>query len=273
MSANQGSPPPVDEVDVDTHRILVVNCNVTQKMSDVIDRSAKSAVSRDTQVATITPTFGVDSAEGYFDSQLAAVGMLHAIRSHGLPFDAVVLAGFGECGREAAREMLTVPVVDITDAAAHVALQVAPRYGVVTTLVRAKVQIADSLHAAGVAENCIGIRASDLPVLKTQVVDLGPDSLIVEAGRRLVDDGAEAIVLGCAGFAGLDRALEDELGVPVIDPVAAGTALAEALVRMKLRTSKLCSFSAPRDKVRPGWDRYSGSSGTSGMLSVIPSRA
>lgn len=235
-------------------RLLVVNCNISESITKVIDLAARAAADPSTEVVTIAPTWGVASAEGYLDGHLASVAMLDVVRHYEQPYDAVVLAGFGEPGREAFRELLDVPVVDITDAAAHVAGMFAPRFGIVTSLPRAIVQIQDSLHAAGVATNCVGVRAADLPVLKVGAIQIGPTSPLVVQARALMDQGAEALILGCAGLAGMDQALSDFLGVPVVDPVAAGVALAEALVRLRLRTSKACTYAAPREKLRPGWD-------------------
>ncbi|MFJ9779839.1 aspartate/glutamate racemase family protein [Amycolatopsis sp. NPDC101161] len=156
-------------------RLLVVNCNVSESITAVIDAAAGAAAPA-ADVVTIAPTWGVASAEGYLDGQLASVAMLDVVRRYEEPYDAVVLAGFGEPGREAFRELLDVPVVDITDAAAHVALMLGPRFGVVTSLPRAIVQIQDSLHAAGVAANCVGVRAADLPVLEVGTLEIGPGS-------------------------------------------------------------------------------------------------
>jgi allantoin racemase len=235
-------------------RLIVLNCNVSESISAVIDAAAKSAAANETEVITLTPSWGVASAEGYLDSQLAAVGMLDAIRHYDASYDAVVLAGFGEAGLQAFREYLDTPVVDITDAAAHLALLVAPRYGVLTSLSRTIVQIQDSLRNAGIFEHCMGIRAIELPVLELgSAAPMLPGPLIWQA-RRLVEEGAEALILGCAGLAGMDRALSEELGVPVIDPVAAGVVLAESLVQLGLRTSKILTYAPPLDKPRPGWD-------------------
>lgn len=235
-------------------RLLVVNCNISESITKVIDSAARAAAGPGTEVVAIAPGWGVASAEGYLDGHLASVAMLDAVRRYEPPYDAVVLAGFGEPGREAFRELLDVPVVDITDAAAQLALMIAPRFGVVTSLPRAIVQIQDSLQAAGVAANCVGVRAADLPVLKVGDIEIGPASPLVVESRKLLSAGAEALVLGCAGLAGMDRALSACLGVPVVDPVAAGVAVAEALVRVGLRTSKACTYAAPREKPRPGWD-------------------
>jgi Asp/Glu/hydantoin racemase len=50
---------------------------------------------------------------------------------------------------------------------------------------------------------------------------------MIEIGRALKDeDGAGAIVMGCAGMARLRNPLEDALGIPVIDPTQAATTMA-----------------------------------------------
>lgn len=59
--------------------------------------------------------------------------------------------------------------------------------------------------------------------------------------------------LGCGGMAGLDRQIEECTGVPVVDGVSAAVALAESLVRLKLKTSKVRTYAPPRPKRIVGW--------------------
>src|SRR5438067_532625 len=61
---------------------------------------------------------------------------------------------------------------------------------------------------------------------------------------------AEALVLGCAGMADLAAELTARHGLPVVDGVAAAVALAETLVRLGLRTSKLGGYATPLPKRR-----------------------
>ena len=72
------------------------------------------------------------------------------------------------------------------------------------------------------------------------------------AEHALVADRSGAIVLGCAGMADLCHALQQRLGVPVIDGVGAAVKLAEALVSLGLPTSKRGDYAAPLPK------RYAG---------------
>lgn len=66
-------------------------------------------------------------------------------------------------------------------------------------------------------------------------------------------DHAEAICLGCAGMAGLEEAIDTELGVPVIHGVAAAVRLADAIVGLRLRTSKVSTYAAPDAKKITKW--------------------
>jgi len=54
-------------------------------------------------------------------------------------------------------------------------------------------------------------------------------------GRELVEqDGADVIVMGCAGMARHRRPLEEALGVPVIDPTQAAVAMAIGAVQAQM---------------------------------------
>jgi len=162
------------------------------------------------------------------------------------------MAGFGEHGREGVRELVDVPVVDITEAAAHLACLLGRRYGVVTTLERSCGQIEDSLETAGVGRNCAVVVGTGLSVL-----DLGDagdqertEAAFLAAAERACAAGAEVLVLGCAGMTGLQRTVGEKLGIPVVDGVAAAVKLAESLVALGLTTSRAGSYAKPLPKRR-----------------------
>lgn len=232
-----------------TPTILVVNCNTDERMTDAIGRIARSAAAVGTQIVAIGPRWGPASAEGYAESYATAVATMDAVLAHEGAFDAVVMAGFGEHGREGMRQAISQPVVDITEAAAFLACLVGHRFGVVTTVRSAIAGIEDSLRAAGILDRCAAIIASDLPVSH-----IGDDvdataAALERASREVLARGADVLVLGCAGFAGLDRALEGRLGVPVIDGVAGAVVMAEALVGLGKSTSTAGPY-APLDAAK-----------------------
>jgi allantoin racemase len=235
-------------------RILVVNVNTTESISEAIGKQAQAAASPGTEIVALTPKFGAESVEGNFESHLAAVAVMDAVCSYTEPFDAVIQAGFGEHGHEGLQELVDVPVLDITEAAAIVAMLVGRTYSVVTTLDRTVPMIEDRLMLAGLHTRCASVRASDLPVLALEEnPQAAVTAIVAQAQAAVRDDKAEVIILGCGGMAGLDQRIQQECGVPVVDGISAAVALAESLVAMRLSTSKIRTYASPRVKQITGW--------------------
>jgi len=236
-------------------RILVINPNTTQSMTAAIGETARRYASPGTEIVPLTPLYGADSIDCNFESLLSAVAVMDRVATYDQPFDAVVMAGFGEHGREGVQEIVDVPVLDIAESSAHVAQMIGRTYSVVTTLDRSIGSIEDRLLLAGLSARCASVRSTGMTTLE---LDENPDAAleaIIEQARKAVEvDRAEVICLGCGGMAGLEKAITKALGVPVVDGVAAGVRLAEALVGMGLSTSKVCSYSRPDEKKKIiGW--------------------
>jgi allantoin racemase len=105
----------------------------------------------------------------------------------------------------------------------------------------------------GLFSRCAGVRACDVPVLELEDSRSNARQLILDEARKsLADDKAEAIVLGCAGMTELAGDLSKEIGAPVLDGVACAVALAESMVRVGLRTSKVNTYKTPVSKVYAG---------------------
>ncbi|WP_327293794.1 MULTISPECIES: aspartate/glutamate racemase family protein [unclassified Streptomyces] len=235
-------------------RILVINVNTTASMTASIGAQAAAVASPGTEIVPLTPPFGAESVEGNYESYLAAVAVMEAVRSYPYPFDAVIQAGYGEHGREGLQELLDVPVVDITEAAASTAQFLGHRYSVVTTLDRTVPLIEDRLKLAGLSDRCASVRASGMAVLDLESDEETAVGAIVEQAAQAVErDKAEVICLGCGGMAGLTERVVERTGVPVVDGVAAAVTIAESLVRLGLSTSKVRTYAAPRPKAIRNW--------------------
>ena len=234
-------------------RILTVNVNTTESMTRSIAEAARAVVGADTEIIGVTPTFGAPSVEGNMESYLAATAVMDAVTQYDGEFDAVVLAGFGEHGKEGLMELLSVPVVDMTEAAAHIAMLLGSRFSVITTLDRAVPLIEDRLLSFGLDRRCAAVRSTGLGVLELENADVAKQAITEQARLAVEEERAEAIVLGCGGMAGLDRELSELLGIPVVEGVAAGAMLAEGLVNLRLTTSKIRTYAPPRPKSLAGW--------------------
>ncbi|WP_017601907.1 aspartate/glutamate racemase family protein, partial [Nocardiopsis lucentensis] len=149
-------------------RILLVNVNTTDSVTHVLAERARSVATPGTEIVPLTPFFGPESVEGNFESYLSAVAVMDRVAAYDRPYDAVVQAGFGEHGREGLQELCDAPVVDITEAAAHLACLVGRRYSVVTSLDRTVPLIQDRLALARLDGRCASVRASGLGVLDVE---------------------------------------------------------------------------------------------------------
>src|SRR5690606_21189518 len=235
-------------------RILLVNVNTSEAVTEALAEQARAAARPGTEIEALTPYFGPESVEGHFESYLSAVAVMDRVVAYDRPYDAVVQAGFGEHGREGLQELCTVPVVDITEAAAHTASLIGHRFTVVTSLDRAVPQIEGRLALAGLDGRVASIRATGLGVLELEADRGAALRAVVEQARLAVErDGADVVCLGCGGMAGLAEAVREATGAPVVDGVAAGVALAESLVGLGLSTSRVRGYAPPRPKAVTHW--------------------
>ena len=235
-------------------RILVVNVNTSQPMTDGIGTAARRYASPGTEIVALQPFFGPEAVDCNFESYISAVAVIDRVMAYDRPFDGVVMAGFGEHGRDGLQELLEQPVVEICEASAHIAMLIARSYSVVTTLQRSVPPIEDRLRLAGLWDRCASVRANGMTTLEVEREPAAAMRSIVEEARKAVEiDRAEAICLGCAGMAGLEEAISSTLNVPVIDGVGAAVRLVEGLIGLGLRTSKVSTYARPDPKNIIAW--------------------
>lgn len=226
-------------------RILVVNPNTTASMTEKIGAAARRVASSGTEIIAVNSANGPASIEGFYDEALSLAGMLAVIRTTP-DFDAVVIACFDDTGLDAARCLTAKPVIGIGEAAYHMAAMLSNKFSVVTTLGRSVPALEHNLHRYGLMARCARVRASEVAVLELE--HPGSDAcarISAEIGRAVAEDRAEAIVLGCAGMADLAEALAQEHGLPVLDGVTCAIGLAEAMVKLRLSTSRIGGYSPP----------------------------
>ncbi len=221
-------------------RILVINPNTSDGITATIVAAARSAAPH-AEILGAHPSRGVTSVESHTEEAWATIGVLEQIElaeSGESSPDAYVIACFGDTGVAAAREAASVPVVGITEAAVFTAVTLAHRFAIITMPPRTIAQSDRVVEALGIAHRCT-VRAVDVAVAEVEEGSAHLiDAFIGEAQLAILEDGAEAIILGCAGLADLVEPLSGRLGVPVIDGVAAAVAFAAGLAAQGLMTSR-----------------------------------
>jgi allantoin racemase len=144
--------------------------------------------------------------------------------------DAFVIACYSDPGLHLCREGTRRPVFGIAECAVLTALARGDRFGVIALAQKSIRRHVRYLRQMGLIDRLAGERPLDLSVAET--ASEGTLARMVEAGRALVEeDGADVVVMGCAGMARHRRPLEDALGVPVIDPTQAAVAMAIGTVQ------------------------------------------
>jgi len=234
-------------------QLLVVNPNTTASMTEIIAAAACQAAGPSTDIRAVTSEMGPVSIEGFYDEAFAVPGLLAQIAAgERAGARAAIIACFDDTGLDAARAMASIPVLGICESALSLAAIVAKRFTVVTTMERSRVPIEELVDRYGMARKA-HVRAANISVLSLEDPNSGArDKLRSEITRAIVEDNAEAIVLGCAGMADLARTLQSEFGMPVIDGVGAAVKQAEALVALGLSTSKRGAYAAPVAKSYTG---------------------
>ncbi len=224
-------------------KLLVVNPNTTASMTRKIEEAARAAAHSETTIIAANSQEGPASIHGYLDVSTCVPGLLEVVKAHA-DADAIVVACFDDTGVDAVRCVTSAPVIGVGEAAYHAASMISPKFSVITTLSRSLAGLEANLLRYGLDRRCVRVRASDVPVLKLEENDPKTIDIIrAEIRAAIEEDRAEAIVLGCAGMTDLMSQLSEEFGLPVVDGVACAVTFAEALVKSRLTTSKLCSYS------------------------------
>jgi allantoin racemase len=226
-------------------KIAVINPNTSDGITETIVTAARTVAGPGVEIVGVHPRRGVASVESHIEEAWATIGILEQIElaaAAEVKADAYVIACFGDTGIDAAREAATVPVVGMTEAALFTAATLAHRFAIVTMPPRTIAQSDRVVRSLGLGHRCT-VRAVDVPVSELEHGSVQLLELFAAEARVAIEtDGAEAIVLGCAGLADLVEPLSSALGVPVVEGVAAAVAFASGLVAQGLMTSRVGAY-------------------------------
>jgi len=175
-------------------------------------------------VGCVTWPEGPLGGESQEDSDQVILPMLQLAKGRS-DASAFVISCYSDPGIDALRSVSTVPVMGIQESGVLMALARADRIGIIGISSASERRHRLYMRRMGVLDRIAGERALNMSVDETA---RGGNTFakLVEVARALQIDGAEALVLGCAGMAAHRAPLEAELGIPVIDPTQAAVAMA-----------------------------------------------
>jgi allantoin racemase len=219
-------------------RILIINPNSDPKMTEAIRRAAVDfADGRFEVVCRPTPN-APKFIETYEDDLAAAPGMLQLVRENEKDCDAFVVACHGDPNLDAIKEATTKPVVGIGEASMKMASMLGHSFSVVTTAKRSIPPKEAQARKYHLQDLMVSVRTPE-----EDASDCEDEMLFLELAKAAVErDLAEVIVLGCAGLTGMDKLIQDRLGVPTLDGVICALIIASGLVQYGVSTSKVLGF-------------------------------
>lgn len=219
-----------------TKPIVVINPNSTEAVTEAMSAALDPLrLPGGPEIECLTNADGPPGVESQADVDLAAVQTRDIVARRANSASAFVIACYSDPGIHACREATDKPVYGIAESGMLCAMSTVERFGVVAILDKSIPRHLRYIRTLGFGSRLAGERALGLGV-----VELSNESVtygrLSETGKNLRDtDGAQAIILGCAGMARYRRSLEDDLGVPVIDPTQA--AVSNALTISLLKSS------------------------------------
>lgn len=216
-------------------RILVINPNSNTAVTAAIDAALDPFRFADgPEISCVTLEEGPFGVETQKDADSVTMPLRRAVEGAS-GIDAFVIACYSDPGLHVCREGTDRPVFGIGECAIATALTRGDRFGVLAIGARSIARHMRYLRQTGMIARLAGERSLDMSVAETASGDRTLERMI-EVGRVLkLDDGADVIVMGCAGMARHRPALEDALGLPVVDPSQAAVSMAIGAVRARRR--------------------------------------
>ena len=198
--------------------------------------------------------YGTHSVESHSDEAYNAPFILEQIvMANKDGMDAIVIDCACDPVLEAAREVSSIPVVGVRNAALHLALTLGTKFGVITVQGQSLVKCMEwGIRKEGLESFCTGVRCLRMPVLEiAKRPDEAQRELLEECRKAVSEDGADVIVLGCTGLSHeIDlKPIMNEVGVPVIDPFVVGVRTAAMLVEAGLSHSRVAYPFPPKKPI------------------------
>ena len=234
-------------------RLLLVNPNTSQFVTDAVTAEARRVASPGTEIKGVTGTMGAPIIGCRADNAVGTYMAVELAVEHAADCDAVLLAVSFDSGLGALRELLSIPVVGMSEAAMLTACMLGRRFAMLTFGARAVPLYEDLVRSYGLQEHFAGMVA--LPALTdAELKDpiLLKPRLMEQVEIAVNQQGADVVALTGAIFAGLVPRLQDASPVPLVDGIACGVRMAEMLAQVAYTKARAGSYRLPARKDMSG---------------------
>ena len=208
-------------------RIVVLNPNSTEAVTEGIDAALDSLrLDGGPSIECATLAEGPPGIESDAHVQAVAAPVARFVASREDGAGAFIIACFSDPGLDEARRATRRPVLGMAASGVLTATALGSRFGVISILEQAIPRHLRYYDALGLRSRLAGDRAVGIGVAGLADESRTLDRMMATGAALRDEDGADVLVLGCAGMARYRERLEDSLGIPVVDPVLAAAGMA-----------------------------------------------
>jgi len=216
-------------------KILIINPNSSEDFTAAIQNMADIYANGEFEVKAVSTPGAPQYIDYYTDQALCAPGMMQLVRENEAEYDAFIVACHCDPNLDLLKQITTKPVVGIGEASMKLASMLGHSFSVVSAGKHSIPNKRALISKYGLDSSCASVRGP-----KDDFDDPTVEGPYLNAAQvAMEEDLAEVIVLGCAGFAGMDKRMAEKLGVPVLDGIVCALIVATGLVKAGYTTSKI----------------------------------
>ena len=237
-------------------KIHIVLPIITEEFIEETEAEFRQFSRPDTDISVSVVERGPASIESQYDVALALPDiLLHVDRAQKEGKDAVIINCMADPGLDAARELASIPVIGLGEASFYLVSFLGHKFSVISILDRDVPDLDRAFRKYDVLSRVASVRVINVPVLDLRGNEDAVAKAATEAALLAIKkDGAAAIAFGCGGLSGVVDKIQaslirEGLDVPVINPAGAAMKLAESLVDLNLKFSKITYPDPPQKKV------------------------
>jgi allantoin racemase len=214
-------------------RILVINPNSTEAVTADIDKAMEPLrMPGGPAIECVTLNEGPPGIDTQAHVESVVAPITNMVKSRDNDCSAFVIACYSDPGLHAAREVTSKPVLGIAECGMLTALTLGQRFGVISILRKSIPRHLRYVGQMGLNNRMAGDRAIGLGVVEL-VDEARTFSRMAEVAAQLRDDdGADVLIMGCAGMARYRDRLQRHVGLPVVEPSQAAVSMAIGRTRL-----------------------------------------
>lgn len=223
-------------------RILVVNPVGTRIWDKKDETYLRRFARKGTSIKVVSLKDGPSSLETFQSMVSVCPAIIELVKSIESDYDAIMINCFGDPCVEAIREIVRVPVLGPGETSMMIASLLGHKFSVISPTKKTALQVESRVRALGIEQRFASAVGLDIAVLDLERDVKKTVKAVVKASEKAVRDGAEVIALGCTGLAYMADEIRKRLNVPLIEPASLALKVAETLVDLRLKHSKVALY-------------------------------